>query len=103
MWIDIQIPAHLRQQVAADFFPTILEGGEFPGEVQAAMAALAFVSHELARDLSGFAPACALAARIPRASLLHSRTDLSERQAGVGECNLSIRRASRIGRWDHSR
>jgi hypothetical protein len=51
MWIDIQIPAHLRQQVAADFFLPILEGGEFLAEVQAAMAALTFVSHKVTKDL----------------------------------------------------
>jgi hypothetical protein len=50
MWIDIQIAAHLRQQVAADFFLSILEGGEFLAEVQAAMAALTFVSHKVERD-----------------------------------------------------
>jgi hypothetical protein len=51
MRIDVQIPAHLRQQVAADFFLPILKGGEFFAEVQAAMAALAFIGHKLARDL----------------------------------------------------
>jgi hypothetical protein len=29
MRIDLQIPAHLGQQVAANFFLSILEGGEF--------------------------------------------------------------------------
>jgi hypothetical protein len=51
MWIDIQIPTHLRQQVATDFFLPIFEGGEFLAEVQATMAALTFVSHKLASDL----------------------------------------------------
>ena len=50
MRIDFQIPAHLRQQVAADFFLAILEGGEFFAEVQTAMAALAFIGHKLAGD-----------------------------------------------------
>jgi hypothetical protein len=40
MRIDIRVPAHLCQQVAADFFIPILEGGEFFAEVEATMAAL---------------------------------------------------------------
>src|SRR5580693_4535967 len=36
MWIDVQVPAHLRQQVAADFFLPILEGGEIVAEIQTA-------------------------------------------------------------------
>ena len=51
MRIDFQIPAHLRQQVAADFFLAILEGGEFFAEVQTTMAALALTGHKLAGDL----------------------------------------------------
>src|SRR5437016_5809936 len=51
MRIDIQIPAHLRHQVAADFFLPILEGGVFFAEVQATMAALTFIGHKLAGDL----------------------------------------------------
>jgi hypothetical protein len=51
MRIDIQIPAHLRQQVATDFFLPILESGESFAEVQATMAALPFVGHKLAGDL----------------------------------------------------
>ncbi|MGP8243888.1 MAG: hypothetical protein ACLQVN_05140 [Bryobacteraceae bacterium] len=48
MRIDFQIPAHFRQQVAADFFLPILEGGEFFAAVQAAMAAPSLVGDEYA-------------------------------------------------------
>jgi len=51
MRIDLQIAAHLRQQVAADFLLPILEGGEFWAEVQAPMATLTFVTHKFAGDL----------------------------------------------------
>src|SRR6267142_870213 len=51
MRIDIQIPAHLRKQVAADFFLPILEGGELFAEVQATMAALTFILEKLAGNL----------------------------------------------------
>jgi hypothetical protein len=51
MRIDIQIPAHLRQQVVTDFLLPILEGGEFFAEVQPAMAAFPLVGHKLAGDL----------------------------------------------------
>jgi hypothetical protein len=51
MWIDIQVAAHLRHQVATDFFLPILEGGEFFAEVQAPVAALAFIAHKFAGDL----------------------------------------------------
>jgi hypothetical protein len=51
MRIDIQVPAHLRQEVAADFFLPILKGGEFFADVQATMAALTFIGHKLATDL----------------------------------------------------
>jgi len=37
MRIDLQIPAHLCQQVAADFFLPILEGRVFSAEVQGAV------------------------------------------------------------------
>src|SRR5690348_17219514 len=52
MRIDIQIPAHLRQEVAANFFLPILKGGEFFTEVQAAMAALTTSGQKLASHLS---------------------------------------------------
>lgn len=48
MRIDLQIPAHLCQQVAADFFLPIFQGRVFFAEVQAAMAALSLVGHKLA-------------------------------------------------------
>ena len=51
MWIDIQIAAHLRQQITPDVFPATLQGGEFFASVQAAMAALAFVAQKFAGDL----------------------------------------------------
>jgi hypothetical protein len=51
MWIDLQIPAHLGEKVAADLFSSILEGSEFLAEVQPAMASPSFSSHEFARDL----------------------------------------------------
>src|ERR1017187_7084642 len=51
MRTDLQIPAHLRQQVAADFFVPILEGRVFFAEAQAAVAALSLIGHELASDL----------------------------------------------------
>jgi IMP dehydrogenase len=50
MRIDIQVPAHFSQQVAADLFVPILEGGEFFAEVEATMAALTFIGHKLAGD-----------------------------------------------------
>lgn len=49
--MDAEIPAHLREQVAADFLLPILEGREFSAEVQAAMAALALVGHEVAGEV----------------------------------------------------
>ena len=81
MRIDIQVLAHLRQQVAADFFLAILEGGEFFAEVQTAMAALTFIGHKLAGDLACGVPTSVLAARTPHPSQIHSRTQVSERQA----------------------
>ena len=62
----MQIPAHLREQVAADFLATILEGGELFAEVQAAMAALTFIGYELAEHL--------LAARQPPHTTFEFRT-----------------------------
>src|SRR5437773_1307667 len=64
MRIDLQIAAHLRQQVAADFFLSILECGEFFTEVQAPMASLTFIRHKLAGDLLTVAPISASAAEI---------------------------------------
>src|SRR5438270_483296 len=83
MLIDIQIPAHLRQQVAADFFLAILEGGEFCAEVQAAMATLTSIGHELAGDL--LAPGQLLDSPLEFRTLhkFHSRTYLSARQGGA--------------------
>jgi hypothetical protein len=80
MRIDIRVPAHLCQQVAADFFIPILEGGEFFAEVEATMAALPLsatnwqVTSLAARQL----PYSPLELRTP--SQVHSRTDLSEHQ-----------------------
>ena len=51
MRIDLQIPAHLDNEVAADLFLSILEGGEFFTEIQTAMASLSLVAHEFAGDL----------------------------------------------------
>jgi hypothetical protein len=51
MRIDFQIAAHLRQEVASDFFLPILEGREFFAEVQAPMATLTFVAQEFAGNL----------------------------------------------------
>ena len=51
MRIDLQIPAHLHKEVAADLFLSILEGGEFSSEIQTAMASLSLVGHEFAGDL----------------------------------------------------
>jgi len=48
MRIEIEIPAQLRKQVAADFFLPILERGEFVAKVQPAVTAFAFIAHELA-------------------------------------------------------
>jgi hypothetical protein len=42
--IDLKIPAHLGQQVAADFFLPILEGREFVAVIQAAVASLSLVT-----------------------------------------------------------
>jgi hypothetical protein len=51
MWIDPQIPAHLGEEVAADLFPSILEGREFFAKIQPAMASLSLGSHELTADI----------------------------------------------------
>src|ERR1035441_357575 len=51
MRIDLQIPAHLGNEVAADLFLSILEGGEFFTEIQTAVASLSLVGHEFAGDL----------------------------------------------------
>jgi hypothetical protein len=51
MRIDVQIPAHLRQQAAADFFLPILEGGEIVAEVQASMTAFTLIFRKQAGDL----------------------------------------------------
>src|ERR1035438_9075211 len=51
MRIDLQIPAHLDKEVAADLLLSILEGGEFSGEIQTAMASLSLVGHECTGDL----------------------------------------------------
>ena len=81
MRIDIEIAAHFRQQVVADFFLPILEGGEFLAEVQAAMAAFSLVGDKLTGDL--FAPRQLLYSPldIPPPSRLHPRTDMSGLQA----------------------
>jgi hypothetical protein len=51
MRIDFQIPAHLRQQVSADFLLSILEGGELVAEIHSAVAALSLVSNKLAGNV----------------------------------------------------
>jgi hypothetical protein len=51
MRIDVQIPAPLRQQVAADFLLPILEGGEIVAEVQATMAAFTPIPYKQTGDL----------------------------------------------------
>ena len=51
MRIDVQIPAPLRQQVAADFLLPILEGGEIVAEVQASMTAFTLIFHKQTGDL----------------------------------------------------
>ena len=51
MRIDLQIPAHLDKEVAADLFLSILEGSEFSSEIQTTMASLSLVGHEFAGDL----------------------------------------------------
>src|SRR4051794_24579353 len=51
MQIDLQITAHLGQQVAANLFLSILEGGEFSAEIQTAVASFSLVGHELTDDL----------------------------------------------------
>ena len=51
MRIDLQIAAHLSQQVATDFFLPIFQGGEFLTEIQPPMAALTFVGHKFAVSL----------------------------------------------------
>ena len=48
MRIDLQIPAHLDKEVAADLLLSILEGGEFSSEIQTAMAPFSLVGHECA-------------------------------------------------------
>ena len=48
MWIELQIPAHLRKKAASNLFLSILQRGEFSAEVQAAMAAFTFISHKFA-------------------------------------------------------
>ena len=70
--------AHLRQRIAADHFVPILEGGEFFAEVEAAMAALTFIGHNLAGDFLATRqlPYSPLELRTP--SQIHSRTDLSD-------------------------
>jgi hypothetical protein len=47
--IDLQIRAHLGQQVAAKLFLAILERGEFVTEVEAAVAAFSFVGPRTGR------------------------------------------------------
>src|ERR1017187_2017108 len=51
MRIDLQVPAHLDKEVAADLLLSILKGGEFSSEIQTAMASLSLVGHECADDL----------------------------------------------------
>jgi len=51
MRIDLQVAAHLGQQIAANFLLPILQGGEFFTEVKASMAALASVSDEFTGNL----------------------------------------------------
>src|ERR1017187_10253645 len=51
MRIDLQIPAHLGNEVAADLFLPILEGCEFLTEIQTAVASLSLVAHEFADAL----------------------------------------------------
>src|SRR5579863_976473 len=80
MRIDLQVPAHLRQEVTTDFFLPILKGGEFPAEVQTTMAALPFVGHELTGDI--LEPRQLLHTPLePPFTVLYSRTYLSEGRA----------------------
>src|SRR5437899_3024339 len=80
------------------FLSPILEGGELFAEVQAAMAALTFIGHKQAGDL--LAPCQPLYSPLEfrTLQLVHSRTDLSERQADH-ECGCP---ASRSG-WSDRR
>ena len=66
MRIDLQIAAHLSQQVATDFFLPIFQRGEFFTEIQPPMAALTFVGHKFA--------VCLLLPRQPLQSPFEFRT-----------------------------
>jgi hypothetical protein len=84
MRINTQIAAHLRQQVAANFFLPILERGEFFAEVETPVTAFALIANKCAGDLP--APRQPLNAPFEFRALhvLQCRTDLSERQAELG-------------------
>ncbi|MGI8745214.1 MAG: hypothetical protein ACR2NN_22105 [Bryobacteraceae bacterium] len=51
MRIDLQIPAHFRQQVGADLFVSILEGREFFTEIQTPMASFSLIGDKVTGDL----------------------------------------------------
>src|SRR2546428_2250457 len=82
MRIDVQIPAHLRQQVVADFFLPILKGGEFFAEVQAAMAAFSLVGQKMAGDLLAPRQLLYAALEFLALHLPYSRTDVSGESSG---------------------
>jgi hypothetical protein len=83
MGIDLQIAAHLGEQIVTNLFLSILESGEFLAEIQAAMASLSLVGDELAVDLlpPREPPYPAFEFRAPHG--YHVRTLLSDRQAGA--------------------
>ena len=91
MRIDIQIPAHLRHQVAADFFLPILEGGVFFAEVQmlprlGARQHLAVVPHFARRlnPVEDALPSCAAAQirgqRLPDLVAIRGAISLQQRR-----------------------
>jgi hypothetical protein len=51
MRVDFKIPAHLNKKITAYLFFSILEGGEFFAQIQAAMASFSLAAHEFAGDL----------------------------------------------------
>jgi hypothetical protein len=81
MRIDLQVPAHLDKEVAADLLLSILKGGEFSSEIQTAMASLSLVGHECADDLLPPGEPTQPTTRIPNPSQCYGRTVLSESQA----------------------
>src|ERR1035438_9605689 len=84
MRIDLQIPAHLDKEVAADLFLSILEGSEFSSEIQTTMASLSLVGHKFAADLLPPGEPAQPTTRIPHPSRCYGRTVLSECQARAG-------------------